>query len=639
MNRGRHRVRAIGFALVVSLVVVPFTVADERDRPATAAAATTRYEPVQPCRLADTRSGVGFSLRNWQTARIGLDTCGLPTDAAAIVVTATIVNDAGRGFLTLYPASSTRPNAANLNWDPGITRGNTATVAVSAAGVDVFKSNGFASGHVVVDVVGAFVPATEATSGRFVAPAAPRRLVDTRGGPAPASGDALRIPVPDGVDADATALAITVTAVKSSGRGFFTAYPAGTDRPEASLLNVDRAGQFRAAATVVPINADGFDLYVDTSSHVVVDLTGWFTGPSADASSAGLFVPVAPRRIRDTRPEAKPIHPTGTIDVVLPGRLTEGVQTEPPAAVAVSMTMIDALGQGFLTAHAARNARPETASGYGSRGELTAQFGFTATSSAGLAVYSSSGTELTVDLLGWFTGPSLGTPLPPAVNPVPRQRVLAIGDSSMAGVDRNFANGALLGADFTFLARSCRRLVRPSCSGREGPIPPPTALDTINAAGVDNYDVLIMMTGYNDLMPGVASDVPTIVAAARRAGFRRIIWMTMAREFRSDRGGADSFQVYEGHNSAIRANAAVHDFMIAVEWSALVRQSPSWVYSDGIHLDRPGGWAAADVMSRAVAHVTGQPCPLPEVPGGATADVCPDPGTRPPIDVRRLYGF
>ena len=75
--------------------------------------------------------------------------------------------------------------------------------------------------------------------------------------------------------------------------------------------------------------------------------------------------------------------------------------------------------------------------------EVTAQFAIVAASSAGIEIYSNAGTELTVDLLGWFTGPQSPMTQPTfAGNPVPRQRVIAIGDSTMAGVDRNFANGS-----------------------------------------------------------------------------------------------------------------------------------------------------------------------------------------------------
>ena len=44
--------------------------------------------------------------------------------------------------------------------------------------------------------------------------------------------------------------------------------------------------------------------------HVVVDITGWFTGATAAASSEGLFTPVDPTRLLDTRTTTAPA--TGT---------------------------------------------------------------------------------------------------------------------------------------------------------------------------------------------------------------------------------------------------------------------------------------------------------------------------------------
>lgn len=597
-----------------------------------AATATTRLTPLEPCRLADTRSGDGISSISGRRMVVRLDHCGIPDDATAIVATTTVIFPQSRGYLVGYPAGSAEPNSATLNWTAGRTWGNSTTISIGDdRSIEFYKSDGFGTGNVTVDVTAAFVPAAEATAGRFVPLPAGQRLLDTRTTSTPAADDVTTIPMPDGVPADATALAITLTAIDTTGRGFFTLHPTGTERPEASALNIDGVGQFRSATAIVPVGELGFDIYQSVGADLVVDMTGWFTGDSAESSADGLYVPLAPTRLRDTRPEVSPIHPGGSIEIPI---------AQNAAAVAVSMTMIDPDTRGYLTAHAARTDRSETASGYGFPYENTAQFAMSAVSDEGLAVFAANGTELTVDLLGWFTGPPAATTADsPAPNPIPRQQVLAIGDSSMAGVDRTFANGALQGADFTFLARSCRRLVRESCTGREGPIPPPTAFQTLSGVGYKQFDVLVVMTGYNDIMPGFSSDVPEIVALARAKGIRRIVWLTMAREFRNDKGGPGAYQVYQFHNDVIRANAAAHDFMYAIEWSSIVRQVPWWTYSDGIHLDRPGGYGAADLISRSVAHVTGQPCPQPEQPGGATSGVCPDPGTRPPIDVRALYGI
>jgi hypothetical protein len=601
-----------------------------------AGTATSRYVPLTPCRLADERRNTGFLPVDASTARISADACGIPLEALSIVVSATIVRADTKGWLVAYPSGATRPNAATLNWNKETTRANTATVALgSDRHIAVFRNGGFGNGDAVIDVVGAFVPATTATSGRFVSAATAERLLDTRENDgAPVGPDAtVRIPLPDGVPTDATALAINVTVVETRSSGFFSVYAAGSDRPLASVLNADRAGQFRAAATIVPVNQDGFEIYTKAGSHVIIDMTGWFTGEGAVESADGLFVAINPRRLHDTRPETYPLYRNGTIEVPLPDSAGQ------PAAVAISMTMINPDARGFITAHPARTVRGATSSGYGLAREVTAQFGITAASRNGLGIYSRNGTEITVDLLGWFTGPqTTATVAGAAANPVPRQRVIAIGDSTLAGIDRNRAWPQLRGSDFDLRARSCRRLVRPSCTGLEGPIPPPTALDTLRSLSYGDYDVAVIMTGYNDVIENFSLAVPVIINAARQAGIRRIVWLTHAREFRSDKGGANATQVYSRHSDVIRFYAANNHDVFAMEWSRIVRQAPFWVYSDGIHLDRYGGHGNADFISRAVAHVTGQPCPAPTVLDGSTLGVCPDPGFAPPIDIARLYG-
>lgn len=622
-------------ALTSALIGVADQVAPWRAA-AEAATATSRYEPLLPCRLADQRRNVGFENISGNYASIGVDACEIPTTATSIAVTITVVNPQQGGWLVTYPAGQQPPTAATLNWSPGATRANTTVVPVGAGRrIGMFRHDGFAAAAVVVDVIGAFVPATSATAGRFVSLPSAQRILDTRTGIGrPAGADSTtRVNLPDGVPADATALAINLTVVRTTRGGFFTVHPAGSSRPEASVLNADHPGQFRAAATFVPVTEGGFDLYTESGAHMIVDVTGWFTGDSAPAAGDGLFVSVTPERLRDTRPEVHPIHPNGTIEVRLPGHAAGA------GAAVISMAMVRPGERGYITASPARTQRGETSSGYGMAGEVSAQFAVSPVSAAGVDIYAETGTDLTVDLVGWFTG----TPTPTrrstaSPNRVERQRVITIGDSTLAGIDRNRSWAQLRGADFALMASSCRRLFEPSCRGRNA-VPSPTTFEVLRAAPYGWYDVAVIMTGYNDQMPQFSWSVPNVIQAARDAGIRRIIWMTHAREFRSDKGGANAFQVYGPHNGVIRSNAAASYDVQAVEWGNVVRQAPNWVYSDGIHLDRPGGSGAADFISRAVAHVTGQSCPVPQFPGGSTAGRCPDPGGLPPVDVTALYGI
>jgi hypothetical protein len=283
------------------------------------AAGTSAYVSVEPCRLADTRDGLGFVGIDPSTAKVSTQACGIPDKATSIVVSTTIVNPSDRGWLVAYPSGRALQTAATLNWKAGDTRANTATVAIGGdRHIAVHRTGPFRDGAVIVDVVGAFVPTPSARAGRFEPEATARRLLDTRSGARPAAGSTLAIALPAGVPSDATALAVNITAVQNASDGFVSAYPAGTERPGTSVLNADRAGQFRAAATIVPVTSTGFEVYVSTDTHVIVDVTGSFTGQSAADSADGLFVPFNPSRLRDTRSESNPIHRGGTIEAALP---------------------------------------------------------------------------------------------------------------------------------------------------------------------------------------------------------------------------------------------------------------------------------------------------------------------------------
>jgi hypothetical protein len=75
---------------------------------------------------------------------------------------------------------------------------------------------------------------------------------------------------------DAVAANITVT--EPTGAGFITVWPSGRSRPLASNLNF-QTGTTVANAAVIGVGPGGtIEIYnSSSSSHVVVDITGWFS--------------------------------------------------------------------------------------------------------------------------------------------------------------------------------------------------------------------------------------------------------------------------------------------------------------------------------------------------------------------------
>ncbi|MEO8264054.1 MAG: CAP domain-containing protein [Ilumatobacteraceae bacterium] len=384
---------------------------------AAAVSATSAYVSVQPCRLADTRLNSGFVQVDALTLQIaGRGICGIPSNATALALTLTVVNPQASGFLTAWPSDRARPVVSNVNFDVNQIRANGSITRVDAAGTfRVFTS---VPSQVVVDVVGAFVPATAAASGRFV-PQPSTRLYDSRPGPKRAPGSTMTLALPAGVPADAVALALNVTVTESSGPGFVTEFPAGRQMPTSSILNVDQPNQTRAAAGIFPVSSAGVALFVSGGGHIVVDLLGYFTGASAGSGTDGLFTAADPTRLLDTRGASAlgngvPLYPGGGLELAL----------SLGGSIAYNVTSVNGTG-GYVTAYPAGTGRPTTSTVNSvGGGDIVANFAISQVSNRGLGFFSQSQTDLLADVQGWFSGPSAtATQPPPANSPPPPPQV------------------------------------------------------------------------------------------------------------------------------------------------------------------------------------------------------------------------
>jgi hypothetical protein len=167
-------------------------------------------------------------------------------------------------------------------------------------------------------------------------------------------------------------------------------------------------------------------MFTSGGGHLIVDVLGWFTGPGAAEATSGLFVPsVAPSRLLDTR-STGPVWPRGSIAIAIPG-VNAAV-----GAVAANVTMVDAMAPGFVTAHAARTPRPPTSTvNAASPGDIAAGFVTTRISPAGLGIYGHAGTDVVVDLAGWFLGEPAVITEPPPVNSRPATCATDVGSGGL----------------------------------------------------------------------------------------------------------------------------------------------------------------------------------------------------------------
>lgn len=598
LRRPTSRLAMAVIAVVVSLVAAPAPTAVTATD-AVVSAAPSKFVPIAPCRLVDTRDGdLGGRVPARSTRTVAGDAC-VPADASAAAITLTVVRPSQRGHATAYPGGD-RPDSSSVNFVPWRTQANSTVTALADGGFELWMS---AAGDVVIDVSGYFVPApgAVASDGRFV-PLAPVRALDSRTTfGRPAAGQEVVVDLP-GVPPGAVAAAITVTTTRTRADGYFTVWGGG-ERPTASMLNHQR-DQTRAATVFTPVDANG-DVRVFTSSgeFVIVDVVGYFTGPTAGTSSDGLFMPVFPERRYDSRP-----------DEIVHGGFPVEVDTRAYAAAVGNLTAVDAPLRTWAAVRAAGvpNDRSDAASvssiNFDGSMPAVANQMVSRLSSRGLQVFSPEATDVVVDITGYFTG----APLQPTQG-VPERRpadalrtVTIISDSAFAGVRWNGAISALVGADYRPLLESCRRLVHPSCRGREG-YRPLTAVEEIDRLPPARArDVLVVSVGYNDWDARFSADFDAVIAAARAKRFRYIAWMNyrVDNTYRLPVTSMVDFANYARMNDIIEDKLASGAFADVHLWDrdAFTRDAPdSWFTADGVHQRTPGSLAMAAWVSRQVA--------------------------------------
>jgi hypothetical protein len=370
----------------------------------------SRFVPVPPARLFDTRTTQAQPLAPMQRVDVTvLGAAGVPASGVtAVTLNLTATQTSGPGYVTAWPAGRPQPTASNLNVNgAGNTVAAQVTVGVGVGGKVSFVAQPRA--HLLADVSGYFVAADQATDGRFV-PVTPARLFDSRPNDKLAAGTSRDVTVAGagGVPATGAAAAVlTVTATQTTDAGFVTAWPTGTDRPDASSLNAFAAGQTVPNLVTVPLGAGGaVSFYSQRGTHLVVDVVGYFTDPSAAELSTGLFVPLVPARMLDTRDPGPPdaLGPGGALVTPILGAGT--VPATGVGAVLMNVTATRALGAGFVTVWPSGQARPTASTlNLEYRGQTRANAAIVAPGTQGRATFfTQTGADLVVDVAGYFLG-------------------------------------------------------------------------------------------------------------------------------------------------------------------------------------------------------------------------------------------
>lgn len=346
----------------------------------TAAGDASTYQPLAPERVLDTRS----SGRLGAGQQLSVDLAGMvPAGATAAAVNVTAVDAVADGYLTVWPCDVGRPEVSSVNYTTRGARGAHAVVPLSGSRLCVFSP---VAVNVIVDLQGAFVPGDGGQ--RYAALSEPQRLLDTRGGAAPAL---VQVRVPD----HSTAVTVNLTATSPTGTGYLTAYPCGGAAPGVSNVNFT-AGETVAGSAYVPVSAEGTICIAAVGGpQILVDLTGTF-----GIGGTLAFTPAVPTRVLDTRSGVG-----GWVGRLKGGqRITLPVVPAGASAVTGTVTAVGASADGFVSAAATLTASPSTSNLNVARGGTIANSVTTGVRPDGsLQVFSSTIADVLVDVTGWWS--------------------------------------------------------------------------------------------------------------------------------------------------------------------------------------------------------------------------------------------
>ena len=140
----------------------------------------SKFVPVAPCRLYDSRTGAGrtpVGAGNFRILKVkgpeGIPGqyagqggkaggCGIPAAATSVEVTITAVSPAGTGYLRAWASGQPEPTATFMNYIQGFNASNTGTIAVctvSCGEASDMRIKAYARAtHVVIDVQGYTTP-------------------------------------------------------------------------------------------------------------------------------------------------------------------------------------------------------------------------------------------------------------------------------------------------------------------------------------------------------------------------------------------------------------------------------------------------------------------------------------------------
>ncbi len=412
------------------------------------------YPLAKPIRLLDTRPAgqrpfpayqtpeakligvINGGTTRTQQARVSFDGMTIPSNASAIVGTATVVNfpDGGQytgtGNVTLYPSGNLKPEVSNLNYDNNQTISNGFTVGLGGAGT--FEIFTYSNVHLVIDVVGYY--AAPGAGGLYFHPLpTPIRLLETRSDPIYPGCNTPRATI-NGmtvysyqgrltcggvtIPAGAQALIGNLTSVNGTATpGLATIYSGDLVSTPGVTSLVFNSTQAIPNSMVVKLGGDGmFKLYLSNTSDILIDITGYFSAEANDINGQGLLFTQLPTPIRLLETRSDPIYPgcytpraplNGGSTRTQLAQITCGGITIPSNARAIigNATAINSIspGSGNVTLYPTQSNKPEVSNlNYVFNQVIPNAFTVGLSNNGEFDIFVFSTIDLLIDVTGYF---------------------------------------------------------------------------------------------------------------------------------------------------------------------------------------------------------------------------------------------
>jgi len=262
-----------------------------------------------------------------------------------------------------------------------------------------------------------FLGATNIVVSNGLRPLAPNRILDTRTGlggvPAARLGPggllSVTIAGRGGLPSSGLgAVVLNVTVTNTTSTGYLSVYPQEDPRPNASNLNWT-AGQTVANLTQVVLRESGQVSIYNAAGYtdVIFDVAGFVPTTTAAPGTDGLYNPLVPARILDTRSGnggvTGPVGAGQTVTIPVSGR--GGVPVAGAAAVVLNLTVTDATTPSYVTAFPAGTVPPTASNVNIMPGQTVPNRAVVKLGAGGLlSLYNAAGSvNLIADVAGWYS--------------------------------------------------------------------------------------------------------------------------------------------------------------------------------------------------------------------------------------------